>query len=74
MSKHEFRKLRKTAGVTRAQMAALIGVHPVTVKRWEAGTCCMRPTSEKLIRQLVARDFSLARAAAKLPPARKRPR
>lgn len=74
MSKHELRKLRKTAGVTQAQMAALIGVHPVTVKRWEAGTCCMRPTSEALIRQLIAREFSLARASAQRPRARKQPR
>lgn len=74
MSKHELRKIRKTVGMTQAQMAASLGVHPVTVTRWEAGMCCMRPTSEQLIRQLVARDFSLARPPDKLSQARKRPR
>jgi len=38
MHEHEFRKLRKRMGLTQAQMAGLIRVPLVTVKKLEGGS------------------------------------
>lgn len=32
------KRIRQRAGVTQARMAEALGVHPVTFRRWEAGT------------------------------------
>ena len=34
----EFKRLREAAGLTQAECAELLGVHRVTVARWETGT------------------------------------
>ena len=36
------RAIRKSAGVTQSRLATELGVHAVTVARWEAGTRCPR--------------------------------
>ena len=50
------RRLRKQLGLTQSRFATLVGVHLVTVKKWETGTLGMKPTTEKLIRLLVAQE------------------
>ena len=35
VTSEEFRRLREAAGLTQATLAGMIGVHPVTVARWE---------------------------------------
>jgi DNA-binding transcriptional regulator YiaG len=35
MTSAEFKRLREAAGLTQAALAGMIGVHPVTVARWE---------------------------------------
>jgi len=55
------RRLRKQLGLTQSRFAALVGVHLVTVKKWETGTLGMKPTTEKLIRLLVDQERQRAR-------------
>jgi DNA-binding transcriptional regulator YiaG len=50
------RRLRKRLKLTQPKFAALIGVHLVTVKKWETGTLGMKATTEKLIGLLVAQE------------------
>ena len=40
------RAIRRAAGVSQSRLAAELGVHPVTVARWEGGT--RRPQGETL--------------------------
>lgn len=56
MTPGELRIIRKQLGLTQSQFAELIGVHVVTVKKWETGTLGMKATTEKLIRLLVAQE------------------
>jgi DNA-binding transcriptional regulator YiaG len=35
MTSEEFKRLREAAGLTQSALAGMIGVHPVTVARWE---------------------------------------
>ena len=51
----EVKRLRKRLGLTQSKFAALVGVHLVTVKKWEAGMQRMRRPAERLIRLLAAR-------------------
>lgn len=48
------RRARKTLGLSRSRFAALLGVHPVTVKKWERGAQGMRSTAALAIRLLLA--------------------
>jgi DNA-binding transcriptional regulator YiaG len=52
MTPQALRRLRKRLGLTQSQFAQLVGVHLVTVKKWETGVFGMRPTTERLIRLL----------------------
>ena len=52
----EAKRLRKRLGLTQSKFAALVGVHVVTVKKWEAGMQGIRTTAERLIRLLAARE------------------
>lgn len=52
MTPEALRRLRKRLGLTQSQFADLIGVHLVSVKKWETGAMGMRPTTERLIRLL----------------------
>jgi DNA-binding transcriptional regulator YiaG len=67
MTPNEVRRARKVLGLSQSKFAELLGVHLVTVKKWETGAQGLRTTSERLIRLLVAQ-----RAAR--PKARRRPR
>lgn len=37
MSGDDLRRMRARLGMTQARLAGVLGVHPVTVARWEAG-------------------------------------
>ena len=54
MEPKHVRRVRKALGLTQSQFAELLGVHLVTVKKWETGAQGLRSTSERLIRLLVA--------------------
>jgi DNA-binding transcriptional regulator YiaG len=48
----DVRRLRKQLGLTQAKFARLLGVHRVTVARWELGAEVKAPMA-KLIRMIV---------------------
>jgi putative zinc finger/helix-turn-helix YgiT family protein len=56
LSKQEIRFLRKHLGYSSKQFAALIGVTPETVSRWESGTASMGKPTERFLRLLVLRS------------------
>jgi len=68
MTPDEVRRVRKALGLSQSKFAELLGVHLVTVKKWETGAQGLRTTSERLIR-LVAAQQATAR-----PKARRRAR
>jgi DNA-binding transcriptional regulator YiaG len=55
MKASEFRQLRQQLGLSQARFAALLGVAPNTVARWERGELGMRGTTARLI-ELVAKQ------------------
>jgi DNA-binding XRE family transcriptional regulator len=65
MDRHELRQIRRSWGLTQAQMAALIGTRPATVTKLEAGTLDLS-ASKRLLRLIISRDFWLARETDKL--------
>jgi len=54
MTGDEVRRIRRRLGLTQVEFAKLVGVHSVTVSRWETGELGLRATSEKLLRLLAA--------------------
>jgi DNA-binding transcriptional regulator YiaG len=52
MTPDEVRRIRKRLGLTQSKFATLVGVHLVTIKKWETGAMGMRNTTEALIRLL----------------------
>jgi len=61
------RKLRRRLGLSQSKFAALLGVHKVTVAKWEVGMLGMSATTDRLLRVLMQRG-----AQAVAPPARPR--
>jgi DNA-binding transcriptional regulator YiaG len=55
----EVKHLRKRLGLTQSKFAALVGVHLVTVKKWEVGLQSMRRPTERLIRLLADRGATV---------------
>jgi len=53
MQAAEVRRLRKRLGLTQARFGRLLGVHRVTVARWESGTTEVQAPMAKLIRLVV---------------------
>jgi DNA-binding transcriptional regulator YiaG len=49
---HDIRRTRRRLALSQAKFAALVGVAPNTVARWERGELGMRPTTARLIRLL----------------------
>jgi len=49
----EIRYLRKYLGFSQVQCAAMMGVTPESVNRWESGAVSMAPTAERLLRLMV---------------------
>jgi len=54
MTPDKVRRARKALGLSQSKFAALLGVHLVTVKKWETGAQGMRATADRLIRLLLA--------------------
>ena len=54
MTPTELRAIRKRLGLTQRQFAELLGVHEVTVAKWEAGMQAIRRTHGKLIELIAA--------------------
>jgi DNA-binding transcriptional regulator YiaG len=48
----EVRQIRKRLGLTQVQFAALVGVHAITVSRWENDALAIREPTAKLLRLL----------------------
>jgi DNA-binding transcriptional regulator YiaG len=62
MTPDEVRRARKALGLSQSKFAALLGVHLVTVKKWETGAQGLRTTSERLIRLLTERGTAQPKA------------
>ncbi len=62
MTPDQLRRIRRRLGLTQSKFAALVGVHLVTVKKWETGRLGMRPTSDRLIRLLAAQQSKSRRS------------
>ncbi len=52
MTGEEVRQIRKRLGLTQAEFARLVGVHLVTVSRWEKGALGIRESAAKLMKLL----------------------
>lgn len=46
----ELKELRTSAGLSQPALAALVGVSPNTIARWERGELAMSPTSQVALR------------------------
>ena len=53
MGPTDVRRFRKRLGLTQAKFARLLGVHRVSVARWESGAAKVQAPMAKLIRLLV---------------------
>jgi DNA-binding transcriptional regulator YiaG len=58
--------------VSQSQFAALLGVHLVTVKKWETGAQGLRTTAARLIRLLLAQHLPTSGKPLTRPKRRKR--
>jgi DNA-binding transcriptional regulator YiaG len=52
MKPKEVKALRGKLGLTGSKFAALLGVHPVTLRKWETGTQTITPMAERFMRLL----------------------
>lgn len=68
----ELRRIRKRMGLSQSQFAALLGVHLVTVKKWEAGMQGMARTADRLIRLLAELKKTGRTPRPTVPPRRRR--
>lgn len=59
MTKEELRQVREGLGLTQEQFAQLLGVHTLTVSKWERGVLTPSPYQETLIQ-----SFAKARQQA----------
>jgi DNA-binding XRE family transcriptional regulator len=50
MNKHQLRKVRKTLGLSQAQLGKVLGVHPLTVSKWERGAAKPEGATAQLFR------------------------
>jgi len=55
MTKHEVLRLRRRMKLTQAQLAEEMGVHAMTVSKWERGTIAIPKVPAKLLRLLAAK-------------------
>ncbi len=60
MSADEARALRESTTLTRPKWAAALGVHAVTVLRWEKGERGIPPHTANLIRRVAAERHASA--------------
>ena len=60
MTATELQKLREKLGLSQVQLAQLLGVHPLTVSKWERGILAPTPHQNALLE-----SFAKARSARK---------
>jgi len=60
MTPAEIRRIRKRFKLTQRQFAERLGVHYVTVRKWEAGMQAIRNTHATLIQLVVEKEIWLA--------------
>ena len=60
MTAAELQKLREKLGLSQVQLAQLLGVHPLTVSKWERGILAPTPHQNALLE-----SFAKARSARK---------
>ncbi len=58
MTRNEMRALRESVGLTQAALAALVGVHPVSVAKWECGMRKISTPHARFVRMLCERTKS----------------
>jgi DNA-binding transcriptional regulator YiaG len=73
VDRQEVRRIRKKLGLTQSAFAALLGVHLVTVKKWETGKQGMHAPADRLIR-LLAQQAATKRKRSGARKRGKRPR
>jgi transcriptional regulator with XRE-family HTH domain len=56
MTGEELKECRERLGLTQEQLAQEIGVHVMTVSRWERGARKIQTPVEKLVREIVRRE------------------
>ena len=56
MSGEELRECRERLGLTQEQLAKQMGVHVMTVSRWERGARKIQTPIEKLVREILRRE------------------
>ncbi len=64
MSPHEILQVRTALHLTQGQLAQLVGVHPLTVSKWERGTSGPSPYQAGLLQafsQAARRDEAVGR-------------
>ena len=64
MEPSALRRLRDELGYTQARLGALLGVHPLTVSRWECGTLSPTPVGLRLLHAIAS---ALALEPVRLP-------
>jgi len=62
MTPKQVRALRKRLGLTQSRFADLIGVHKITVAKWEAGAKGMSATTGTLLRVLARQGTQVVTA------------
>ena len=65
------RRLRRRLGLTQSQFAERLGVHLVTVKKWETGAQRIGPLAARLL-QLFAQQAGAVTSRHRTAPARRR--
>jgi len=55
-----YKKLRETLGISQKQLASLVGVHPMTVSKWERGTAHPNSFQFGLLVQLVEASIKVS--------------
>jgi DNA-binding transcriptional regulator YiaG len=74
MSGAQVRQIRRRLGLSVSAFATLLGVHPVTVRKWELEMQGMRRPAERLIRLLDSQGLAVLRRPPKRKSARRRRR
>jgi DNA-binding transcriptional regulator YiaG len=54
MTSADVQRLRRRLGVTQVELAARLGVHPLTVSRWERGQVRVTEPMARLLKLLAA--------------------
>jgi DNA-binding transcriptional regulator YiaG len=65
MTPDQLKRARRRLGLKQTELAAQLGVHPLTVSRWERGTTTITAPVTKLIEVLVKQHASVEAQARK---------